>query len=110
MDKTYVFSAPGRTEIGGNHTDHQHGCVLAGAVDLESVARVTLRDDNLIRICSEGYETVEIMADDLAVRESERNTTAALVRGVAAAFARRTGRQHHLHSAARQRSELFCRL
>ena len=89
MDKTYVFSAPGRTEIGGNHTDHQHGCVLAGAVDLESVARVTLRDDNLIRICSEGYETVEIMADDLAVRESERNTTAALVRGVAAAFARR---------------------
>ena len=42
MDKSYVFSSPGRTEISGNHTDHQHGCVLAGAVDLETTAEVTL--------------------------------------------------------------------
>ena len=89
MDQTYIFSAPGRTEIGGNHTDHQHGCVLAGAVDLESVAKVTLRADNVIRICSEGYQPVEITTDDLAMRPEERNTTAALVRGVASAFARR---------------------
>ena len=41
MDKIYHFSAPGRTEIGGNHTDHQHGCVLAAAVDMTTTAEVT---------------------------------------------------------------------
>ena len=89
MDPIYVFSAPGRTEIAGNHTDHQHGCVLAGAVNLESVAKVSLRTDRIIRVCSEGYAPVEIAVDDLAMRPEERNTTTALVRGVAAAFARR---------------------
>ena len=85
----YIFSAPGRTEISGNHTDHQHGCVLAGAVDLETVARVTLNDDNVIRVASEGYAPVEIGLDDLGLREEEKNTTAALIRGVAANFAGR---------------------
>jgi len=89
MKQTYVFSAPGRTEISGNHTDHQHGCVLAGAVNLETVARVTYNDSNLIRIYSEGYAPVEIDLQDLAIREEEKNTTAALVRGVAANFAER---------------------
>ena len=89
MDPIYIFSAPGRTEIAGNHTDHQHGCVLAGAVNLESVAKVTLRTDHIIRVCSEGYAPVEIAVDDLAMRPEERNTTTALVRGVAAAFAHR---------------------
>ena len=42
MKKSFTFSAPGRTEISGNHTDHQHGCVLAAAVNLETVAKVTL--------------------------------------------------------------------
>ena len=50
MEKHYQFSAPGRTEIGGNHTDHQHGCVLAAAVNLETVADVTLNDKNCICI------------------------------------------------------------
>ena len=86
---TYIFSAPGRTEISGNHTDHQHGCVLAGAVNLETVAKVTLNGTNIIRVASEGYDPVEIDLSDLALREQEKNTTAALIRGVAANFAQR---------------------
>ena len=89
MSQVYRFSAPGRTEICGNHTDHQHGCVLAAAVNLESVATVTRNDTGIIRILSEGYDPVEIAVDDLALREDEKNTTASLVRGVAAAFAQR---------------------
>ena len=85
----YIFSAPGRTEISGNHTDHQHGCVLAAAVDLETVAEVTLLDKSAIVVQSEGYPAVEIDLSDLAVHEDEYNTTAVLVRGVAAAFAKR---------------------
>ena len=89
MDKIYHFSAPGRTEIGGNHTDHQHGCVIAAAVDMETTADVTLNGTNIIRVDSEGYKLVEIDLDDLSIKESEKNTTAALIRGVAAAFAQR---------------------
>jgi galactokinase len=89
MDKIYHFSAPGRTEIGGNHTDHQHGCVLAAAVDMTTTAEVTLNGTNVIRVDSEGYRPVEIDLGDLNAKESERNTTAALIRGVAAAFAQR---------------------
>ena len=89
MDKVYHFSAPGRMEIGGNHTDHQHGCVIAAAVDMETTAEVTLNGTNVIRVDSEGYKPVEIDLNDLAVKESEKNTTAALIRGVAAAFAQR---------------------
>ena len=50
----YLFSAPGRTEIGGNHTDHQLGRVLAGAVNLETVAAVAENGENVIRVLSEG--------------------------------------------------------
>ncbi|MDD6678537.1 MAG: galactokinase family protein [Firmicutes bacterium] len=89
MREMYCFSAPGRTEISGNHTDHQHGCVLAAAVNLETVAQVTLNDLGRICVRSEGYAPVEIDLRDLTVREEEKNTTAALIRGVAAAFAQR---------------------
>ena len=89
MEKQYVFSAPGRTEICGNHTDHQHGCVLAAAVDLETVATVRVNDSNLIEIQSEGYPLVTVDLNDLAVREAEKNSTAALIRGVAGAFVQR---------------------
>ena len=65
MADTYHFSAPGRTEIGGNHTDHQHGCVLAAAVDMETTAEVTLTGTNIIRVDSEGYKPVEIDLNDL---------------------------------------------
>ena len=86
---SYLFSAPGRTEICGNHTDHQHGCVLAAAVNLETVAEVVLIEEPVIRIFSEGYAPVAVELDDLDVRQEEKNTTAGLVRGVAAAFRQR---------------------
>lgn len=89
MDKHYIYSAPGRTEISGNHTDHQHGCVLAAAVDLETVAVVELNGSNQIHINSVGYPEFYVSLNDLSVQSDEKNTTAALVRGVAAAFAQR---------------------
>ena len=89
MDNQYVFSAPGRTEICGNHTDHQHGCVLAAAVDLETVAKVRVNESSLIQVQSEGYPAVCVDLNDLAVRDEEKNTTAALIRGVANSFVQR---------------------
>ena len=87
----YLFSAPGRTEIGGNHTDHQLGRVLAGAVSLETVAAVAVNGENVIRVLSEGYPLCEIALDDLAIRPEEFGTTAALIRGVAAGTGLRKG-------------------
>ena len=89
MDQHYQFSAPGRTEIGGNHTDHQHGCVLAAAINLETVADVTFNGTDKIFVQSEGYPSFYVDLTDLAVQEEEANTTAALVRGVVAAFVER---------------------
>jgi len=85
----FLISAPGRTEISGNHTDHQRGCVLAAAVNLETVADVTLNGGNSICVRSEGYPETVVELDDLNIREEEKNTTAALIRGVAAAFVQR---------------------
>ena len=81
------FSAPGRTEIGGNHTDHQRGQVLAAAVDLDTVAAVRENGTNRIRMVSAGYPRCEIDVRELTPREEEINTTSALIRGVAARFA-----------------------
>ena len=80
------FSAPGRTEIGGNHTDHQRGRVLAAAVDLDTVAAVRENGSHTIRVLSEGYPLCMVDLRDLNPKQEERNTTAALVRGVAAGF------------------------
>ncbi len=79
-----MISAPGRAEIGGNHTDHNRGKVLAAAVNLDTLAAVTPRDDGVVNIHSEGYDPMSISLDDLSVRKDEKGTTAALVRGVAA--------------------------
>ena len=81
-----VFSASGRTEIGGNHTDHQHGCVLAAAVSLDIIAVVVPNNDRVIRVKSEGYMADEIGLDNIEVREAEKGTSAALIRGIAAKF------------------------
>ena len=89
MKKYYQFSAPGRTEIGGNHTDHQNGCVLAAAVDLETVATVWVDDSSLIQIDSEGYPVITVDLNELDVREDEKNTTASLIRGIVSAFVQR---------------------
>lgn len=101
MEQKYRFSAPGRTEISGNHTDHQHGCVLAAAVDLETVADVVLNGMNEIMVQSEGYNAISIDLDDLSVHAEERNTTTALVRGVVAAFVQRGAQVKGFNVAAR---------
>lgn len=80
------FSAPGRTEIGGNHTDHQRGRVLAAAVNLDTVAAVRTNGSRQIRIQSAGYPLCTVDLDRLEPDPREINTTAALVRGVAARF------------------------
>ena len=81
-----VFSAPGRTEIGGNHTDHQHGRVLAASIDLDAIAAVAPNGEKVIRVQSEGYPLLCVELDNLEVREQERNTSAAIIRGIAAWF------------------------
>ena len=80
------FSAPGRTEIGGNHTDHQRGRVLAAAVNLDTQAAVRLNGTDVIRIQSQGYPMCEVDLKVLTPQESEINGTASLIRGVAARF------------------------
>ena len=80
------FSAPGRTEIGGNHTDHQRGRVLAGAVNLDTVAAVKVNGTSMIRVLSQGYPLCQVDLHSLEPVEGEKNTTAALIRGVAARF------------------------
>lgn len=83
-DNVQLISAPGRTEIGGNHTDHNHGRVLAAAVNLDALCAVSPRDDLKVRFNSEGYAPLEIDLSDLDPRPEENGTTAALIRGVAA--------------------------
>ncbi len=80
------FSAPGRTEIGGNHTDHQRGRVLAAAVNLDTRAAVRINGTDTIRILSKGYPMCQVDLKVLTPQPEEVNTTAALVRGVAARF------------------------
>ena len=81
------FSAPGRTEIGGNHTDHQRGRVLAGAVNLDTVAAVRVSGTSVIRVQSKGYPLCQVDLDNLEPVAAEINSTPALIRGVAARFA-----------------------
>ena len=82
-----LFSGPGRTEIGGNHTDHQHGRVLCASVDLDTLACAAPNGTNVIRVRSEGYPELTVGLDDLSPKAAERNGSAALVRGVAAKVA-----------------------
>ena len=82
-----VYSAPGRTEIGGNHTDHQYGKVLAASVNLDTIAVVSETDDKIVRLKSDGYRKVEIDLNDLSIHPEEKGTTQALIRGVAAGMA-----------------------
>ncbi len=81
-----LFSSPGRTEVGGNHTDHNAGRILAAAVDLDIIAVVARSSDPMIRIKSEGYSTDHVSLDVLTPLESEHYTSAALARGVCARF------------------------
>ncbi|MDR0597444.1 MAG: galactokinase [Treponema sp.] len=91
-----VFTAPGRTELGGNHTDHNRGKVLAASIQLDAVAVVAPRQDKLVFFRSPGHRDVSVClakadgSPDLAMREEETGTTAALVRGIAAELARQS--------------------
>lgn len=80
------FSAPGRTEVGGNHTDHNHGKVLAAGVSLDVIAAVIKTDDNTITVKSEGFPQDTVRLDDISVVPEDVNTSASLIRGVADGF------------------------
>ena len=80
----FVFSAPGRTELGGNHTDHQLGRVLAGAVSVDTLAAVASNGEDVIRVQSEGYPLCTVSLKDLSIRPADFGSTLSLIRGVAA--------------------------
>lgn len=82
------FSAPGRTEICGNHTDHNNGKVFAASIDLDVIAVVERTDDGFVTIKSEGFPEDRIDIADLDVHEDEKNTSAALIRGVLKGFSK----------------------
>ena len=84
-----VWSAPGRTEIGGNHTDHQHGKVVAASVDMDMLAAAAANGENTVRVQSDGYDMITLTLDTLTPVAGEEGTTRALIRGVCAEAAAR---------------------
>ena len=90
-----IISSPGRTELGGNHTDHQNGKVLAAAVDLDCVAAVVPTADGSVTLFSDGFQDpILLNLDMLEVKDSEKGTPAAFIRGMAAAYKRGGGKIH----------------
>lgn len=89
MKPQRFFSAPGRTEVGGNHTDHNNGRVLAAGVSLDVIAAVVPTDDGIIRIKSQGFPMDTVDSSDTEIKDEEENTSCALIRGVAAGMLRR---------------------
>lgn len=81
-----LFSAPGRTEVGGNHTDHQLGAVVAASIDLDVIAVVTKQESNIVEYYADGFDVQPVDLSDLTIHENEKNTTEALIRGIAAGF------------------------
>lgn len=79
-----IFSAPGRTEVGGNHTDHQHGEVLAASINKDAIAIVSKRSDDKVNVLAEGFGMTNMELADLELREEEKGSTASLIRGVLA--------------------------
>ena len=81
-----LFSAPGRTEVGGNHTDHNHGRVLAAGINLDAIAVAAKNDENIVRVKSRGYKMDVCDITDLEIKEDEKGHSPALVRGMCAGF------------------------
>ncbi len=77
-----IYSAPGRSEIGGNHTDHQHGKTLAASINDDAIAMVKSTDKNVVNVLSEGYDMITIDLNDIDKKDSEEGTTIALIKGV----------------------------
>ena len=82
----YAFSAPGRTEVGGNHTDHNFGRVLAAGVSLDVIAMVIPTDDGVISVKSQGFDIKPVNTAELDIIKAEENSSEALIRGMAAGF------------------------
>lgn len=78
-----IYSAPGRSEVGGNHTDHQHGEVLAASINLDAIAVVSKSDNDVIKLQSEGYPMITVDLKNLEVQKGEKGTSAGLIRGMA---------------------------
>lgn len=85
-EEIHIYSAPGRTEVGGNHTDHQHGCVFAGAVNLDVIAVVAFHNEGVIRLKSAGYPQDNVELSDLSVHSDETGKSASIIRGIASKF------------------------
>ena len=79
----HIISSPGRSEIGGNHTDHQHGHVLAASLNIDNIAIVKPNNDNIVRYKDGSFKTKPVDLDDLKVHENELNTSESLIRGIA---------------------------
>ena len=86
FDDVEIYSAPGRSEVGGNHTDHQNGEILAASINLDAIGIVKKTTDNKVTILSEGYTLITISLDNLEMQEEEKETTIALIKGVLAGF------------------------
>ena len=81
-DKVAIFSAPGRSEVCGNHTDHQHGMVLATSINLDTIAVSAKNNNDVVRFVSDGYDMITLNINDLEVNDDEAGTTVSLIRGV----------------------------
>ncbi|MBQ8039002.1 MAG: galactokinase [Lachnospiraceae bacterium] len=81
-DEIEIYSAPGRSEIGGNHTDHQKGKVLVASVNVDAIAIVSKNKDNRVKVVSEGYDMIEVSSEDLEFKSEEAGTTLSLIKGV----------------------------
>ena len=102
-----IYSAPGRTEIGGNHTDHNHGVVMAGAVDLDVIAVVSKNTDDVVRVKSKGFDgRDEVKLEQLSPVPAEQGRSAALIRK-AGRCTGRLRRLYHVRCAARLRAVQF---
>lgn len=85
-DEVEIYSAPGRSEIGGNHTDHQHGEVLAASINNDAIAIVKALDEPTVKVISDGYDLISIPLDNLTRKEEDEGTTISLIKGVLAGF------------------------
>ncbi len=88
-DKVAIYSAPGRSEVGGNHTDHQHGEILAASINLDAIAVVKKLDEPVVRVVSDNYDEIVIDLGDVSLKEEEKESTTALIKGVIAGAADR---------------------
>ena len=83
-EEAVIYSAPGRSEVSGNHTDHQFGKVLAASINLDAIAVVSKRGDDVIQVHSSGFEIAPVDLKVLAVQPNEAGRSESLIRGVAA--------------------------